>query len=199
MPGVVNTSAYGPTPSWPPSGGSDTPVAFTTSGAFGKVNGSMEFVQAETGGTSLANALLRPNSGGAIKNYEVAYPAAGGSALAGFPATRQGIDFLGEPIIADVTGDGVPEVIDGGDSNAIQAYDSAGTMAAGFPKWTTGWNVYSPVAGDLFGTSALDLVTATREGYVMAWSTPGDPGAQEWWRAQHDEWNSGRYETQTNL
>ena len=192
-------SAYGPTPSWPPSGGSDTPVAFSTSGAFGKVNGAMEFAQAETGGTSLARALLQPYSGGAIRNYEVAYPAAGGSAMTGFPATRQGIDFLGEPIFADVTGDGVPEVVDGGDSNAIQAYDSIGSMAGGFPKWTTGWNVYSPVAGDMFGSGKVDLVTATREGYLMAWKTHGTTAGLQWWRGQHDEYNSGRYETQPNL
>ena len=58
-------------------------------GAFGKVNGTLEFAQAETGSTSLINALLSPNSGAGINNYEGVYPATGGSAAPGFPASRQ--------------------------------------------------------------------------------------------------------------
>jgi hypothetical protein len=71
-------------------------------------------------------------------------------------------------------------------------------MAPGFPKWTTGWNLFSPVAGDLFGTGSVDLVTTTREGYLFAWKTDGTSAGLEWWRGQHDEWNSGRYETVTH-
>jgi len=180
------------------AGGSDPPIAFTTSGAFGKVGGVMSFVQAETGSASLAQALLQPNSGAAINEYEVAYPAAGGGARPGFPAIRQGIDFLGEPIVSDVTGDGQGSVVDGGDSNAMHAYTSVGGLAAGFPKWTSGWNLFSPAAGDLLGTGKTDLVSLTREGYVFAWGTPGLASANtEWWRGQHDEWNSGNYEAQT--
>jgi hypothetical protein len=71
-------------------------------------------------------------------------------------------------------------------------------MVAGFPKWTTGWNVYSPAAGDLLGGGKVDLVSVTREGYLFVWSTDGTPAGLEWWRAQHDEWNSGRYGTITH-
>ena len=86
-------------------------------------------------------------------------------------------------------------MIDGGDANAIEAFDSTGTMATGFPKWTTGWNLFSPVAGDLLGNGGVDLLTTTREGYLFGWATPGKPSGLEWTRAQHDNWNSGRYET----
>jgi hypothetical protein len=44
----------------------------------------------------------------------------------------------------------------------------------------------------------VDLLTTTREGYLMAWSTPGTTAGLEWPRAQHDNWNSGRYETDTH-
>ncbi|MFN2544679.1 MAG: hypothetical protein ABR600_08945 [Actinomycetota bacterium] len=191
-------STYGATPSWPPSAGADIPVAFTTSGAFGKVDGALTFAQAETGSATLATALLQSNSGVDVKEFEGAYAATGGSARPGFPTARQGIDFLGQPIFVDVTGDGGAEIIDGGDSNAIHAWDGTGAMAAGFPKWTTGWTVFSPSAGDLLGTGTTDLVTTTREGYLFAWATPGDASANtEWWRAGHDEWNTGRYGTVT--
>ena len=68
-------------------------------------------------------------------------------------------------------------------------------MASGFPKWTTGWTVFSPTAGDLFGDGKVELVVMTREGYLMAWKTDGVPAGLEWWRAGHDEWNSGRWGT----
>ena len=55
------------------------------------------------GSLSIATALLQPNSGAPINNYESAFAATGGPARPGFPTPRQGIDFLGEPLIAPVT------------------------------------------------------------------------------------------------
>ncbi len=187
---------YGAIASWPPSGTVDVPVSFTTSGAFGKVGGLMHLSEAESGGLSIATSLLLPNSGGPINNYESSFLGIGGPSL--FSAKRQGIDFLGEPIIAPVTSGGAQSVIDGGDSNAMHAYTSSGSMAPGFPKWTTGWNLFSPTAGDVLSNDKVDLVTTTREGYLFAWSTNGSPSANtQWWRMQHDEWNTGNYEAVT--
>jgi hypothetical protein len=187
---------YGAAASWPPSGTVDVPVSFTSSGAFGKVGGVMGLSEAETGAASIANALLQPGSGAPINNYESSFPGTGGPSR--FSAARQGIDFLGEPIIAPVTADGLGSVIDGGDASALHAYTSLGTMASGFPKWTTGWTLFSPAAGDVLSTGQVDLLTTTREGYLFGWHTDGPASANtEWWRAQHDEWNSGNYETVT--
>jgi hypothetical protein len=185
---------YGALASWPPSGSVDVPVSFTTSGAFGKLGGLMHFSEAETGALSIATSLLVPNSGNAIKNYDSSFLGLGGPSL--FSAKRQGIDFLGEPIIAPVTSGSAESVVDGGDSNAMHAYSATGAMASGFPKWTTGWTIFSPAAGDLFSNGHDDLVTTTREGYLFAWSTNGSSSANtQWWRLQHDEWNTGNYQT----
>jgi hypothetical protein len=185
---------YGAIASWPPSGSVDVPVSFTTSGAFGKVGGLMRLSEAESGGLSIATSLLTPNSGNAINNYESSFLGVGGPSL--FSAKRQGIDFLGQPVIAPVTSGAAKSVIDGGDSNAMHAYTSSGSMAAGFPKWTTGWNLFAPTAGDVLSNGKVDLVTTTREGYVFGWSTGGAASANtEWWRMQHDEWNTGNYAT----
>jgi hypothetical protein len=176
----------------------DLPLAFTTSGAFGKVGGSLRFVQAGSGAASLASALLNNNSGRGIDHWETAWPAAGGAPSPGFPARRQGLDFLGSPIVADLDGDGSGDVVDGGDSNAMHAYGDSGAPAAGFPKFTAGWTVFAPAAGDLFGDGRTHLVATSREGYLYVWSTPGTAaGNTEWWRWQHDEHNSGRYGTVT--
>ena len=80
----------------------DLPLAFTTSGAFGRVGGSLRFVQPGSGISSLASALLNNNSGRGIDHWETAYPAAGGLPSPGFPARRQGLDFLGSAIVAEV-------------------------------------------------------------------------------------------------
>ncbi len=170
----------------------DVPITFTTSGAFGRMGGTLRFGQAETGGLSILKAEEQPNSGTGISEHEVVYPAAGGPPSPGFPAPRQGIDFLGAPLFADVgPGPGV-DLVDGGDSNAIVAYTATGAVVPGFPKWTPGWNLFSPTTGDLFGTGHVDLVSTTREGYLMAWATPGPASANvQWPRWHHDLHNSG--------
>jgi hypothetical protein len=182
---------------WPPKT-FDLPVSFTSSAAFGSLAGSLDLATAETDGLSLAGALLTANTGNAIENSESVFPATGGGSLFGFPQPRQGISFLGEPIIAPVSANGVRSVVDGGDSNAMHAYGPLGIASEGFPKWTTGWNLFSPAAGDLLSNGHVDIVSATREGYLFAWSTRGPTAANDqWWRLQHDEWNSGNYASVT--
>ena len=110
------------------------------------------------------------------------------------PASRrktQGLDFLGAPAIADVTGDGKPEVIEGGDSSAIHAFTDGGAQASGFPKFTSGWVVFGPATGDIDSDGKTELVAMTREGYLIVWKTDGtcagQPGVVELppRRAQH--------------
>jgi hypothetical protein len=194
---ILNT--FGAVPEFPFVGSGETPVPFTSTGAFGKLGGALSFAIPGMGVTSFVLALVTPASGDGINELEAAFPATGGtSALSGFPTARQGIDFLGEPIIAPVTASGGPSVVDGGDTDSLQASTSTGAMAEGFPKWTTGWNLYSPAAGDLLSNGHTDIVSTTREGYLFAWSTNGPANENnQWWRAQHDEWNSGNYEAVT--
>jgi hypothetical protein len=178
--------------------GPDLGITFATSGAFGRLGGQLMFGQATSGALSLLGAELNNNSGTGIREYDTAYPALGGVGAPGFPASRQGLDFLGAPSFADVDGAGPGDMLDGGDSNLLHAYTATGAQAPGFPKFTSGWSVFSPVTGDLTGDGHTDLVTTTREGYLLAWSTPGHPaGNAEWWRWAHDEYNSGHYGTQS--
>jgi hypothetical protein len=186
-------STYGPT-------GKGAPTTFTTSAAFGKVGEVMSLSTADINATSLLVALDEPGaaSGEPIEDEEASYPALGGVTSPGFPAKRQGLDFLGEPIIAPVTAEGGASIIDGGDSNAEQAYGTGGSMAAEFPKWTTGWTLFSPSAGDLLSNGKVDVVSVTREGYLFSWSTKGpESGNDQWWHDSHDEWNTGNYEAVT--
>jgi hypothetical protein len=177
----------------------DEPVTFTTSGAFGKLGGGgLVYSQPQTGGASIASSLVTPGSGFAIKNYLTANDATSGAPLSGFPTEIQGLDFLGAPAIADVSGDGRPDAVVGADTSAVHAFEGGGTQVAGFPKFMTGWTVWAPSTGDLRGDGRTDVVASTREGYVMAWGTNGRADANgEWWSYRHDERNTARYGADT--
>ncbi|HEV2075510.1 MAG TPA: S8 family serine peptidase, partial [Thermoleophilaceae bacterium] len=174
----------------------DTPVNFTTSGAYGRFGpgGGLSYAEPGSGASSVASSLLLPGAGVPINNYMRVHEAAGGANLPGFPSDLQGLDFLGAPTIADVTGDGDAEVVAGGDTSALHAYGTSGGQASGFPKFQTGWIVWGPPVGDVDADGRNEVVSATREGYLFAWDTRGDPkGNDEWWAYRHDERNTGLY------
>jgi hypothetical protein len=174
----------------------DEPVTFTASGAFGRFGpgGQLAFAQPGVGSASIAASLLVVGSGHAIRNVIRANNAESGAALPGFAAEIQGLDFLGAPAFADVTGDGQAELLVGADSSALHAFDFEGDQADGFPKFQTGWVVFAPSTGDLDSDGKTDVVVMTREGYLMAWGTDGThEGDQEWWSSRHDEHNTSRY------
>ncbi len=176
----------------------DMPMSFTTTGAFGRFGGGLTFAQTGSGIQGILLSILTPGRGTWLKNFERVVDAQTGKARNGFPTFFQGLNFIGAPIIADVTGDGKAEIIDAGDSSALHAYTEGGSQAEGFPKFTTGWALWSPSAGDIDGDGLTELVMLTREGYLSVWNTRGKAAANtEWWHNQHDEWNSGLYGTDT--
>jgi hypothetical protein len=176
----------------------DYPMGFTTTGAFGTFDGGITYAQAGSGMRGILQMFLTPGQGVWLKNFERAFDAGSGTPRTGFPAFFQGLNFLGSPVIADVTGDGRCEIIDVGDSSALHAYQAGGGQAPGFPKFTTGWVIWSPSIGDLDADGRVEIVALTREGWLMVWETPGKSTANtEWWHYHHDEWNTGRYGTDT--
>ena len=175
----------------------DTPVNFTTSGAFGNLGSGLAYTEPGSGAAGVAASLLLPGSGQPIRNYARAFPAAGGASVPGFPAKLQGLDFLGGPAIADVSGDGKADLLIGGDSSALHAYQGNGALVQGFPKFHTGWEVFGPSVGDLDGDGRNEVAITTREGYLMVWNTPGKASADQWWSFRHDERNTGRYGVDT--
>jgi hypothetical protein len=119
-----------------------------------------------------------------------------GSFATGFPAQMHDLMFFNTPALADVTGDGEAEVLQSSAMYDLQAYDSLGQAADGFPKFTGGWSVMTPSVGDLDGDGVLDLALATREGNLFVWETAGEAcQTVEWPKYQHDLRNTGDYRT----
>lgn len=132
----------------------------------------------------------------AVGGWSGARLAEGGSAphLSGFPRQAEDMMLLSGVAIADVTGDGVPEVIAPNAGYLVHAWDHTGAAAPGWPKHTGGWNFATPAVGDIDGDGYLDVVTASREGQVFAWSTDGRADqAVQWSGARHDPQNTGNH------
>ena len=75
-------------------------------GAFGRFGGGLTYAQPGSGTASIAAALLLPGAGQPDLNYERAFDARSGATRPGFPSELQGLNFLGAPLVVDVTGDG---------------------------------------------------------------------------------------------
>ena len=125
-----------------------------------------------------------------------AWDGATGQMLRGFPREVDDVSFLVSPSIADVTGDGMREVLYGTGGYFVYAWDADGTIAPTFPKFTGGWIIGGSSLGDLDGDGYLELVVGTREGNLFAWHTDGRADQTGGWpMAFHDARNTGNHET----
>ncbi len=108
------------------------------------------------------------------------------------------IDFFINPVVADLDGDGLPEMIAGSGGYLIHAVNKNMQEPAGWPKFTHGWATGSPAVGDLDGSGKLEVVTMTHEGKLFAWRTQGpacvgDELNGDWPKYHHDAYNTGFY------
>ncbi len=198
-------------PSEPFGSGSDS----TDAPAFGALGGS---ILAELGGVGQGFFSLAPLAGlGKLIDNQVAgsqFPAhnllaawrvsgPGGAAVEpgfadAFPRRLNDLQFIATPAVADISGDGLPEAIQGSGVYDVHAFDINGSEPAGWPKFTNGWMVGSPAVGDIDGDGLLEVVAVTREGNLYAWNTTGDEcGPVLWRRFHHDEWGTGNYHADT--
>jgi hypothetical protein len=100
------------------------------------------------------------------------------------------------PAIADISGDGMPEVVYGSAGYMLYAWDLEGDDAPGWPKFTGQWILGSPAVGDITGDGYLEVVVTTREGWLYAWTTKGHADqAVQWAGIHHDARNTGSYDT----
>ena len=114
--------------------------------------------------------------------------------FSGFPRAVEDIQFFASPALADLTGDGVMEIVNG-TGYVTRAFSETGEEPAG-PWFTGGWQMAAPAVGDVDGDGFLDLVATTREGWIFAWSTDGPAnGLIEWPQFRHDVRRTGNIGT----
>jgi hypothetical protein len=190
----------------PSSFSSNEPIPFISFGAVGKVGNSMILSLNGVNSSYFAGAEVVPSSSLGILDYTTAYnlltPQPIGSTnsdeISGFPTLHQGFDILGSPVIANVSNDNQEDIIEAGDSGALEAYLPSGQPVSGFPKFTGGWSIGAPAIGDLFSNGSVQIVLGTREGYLFAFNTSGLASLNnQWWRSYGDEYNNDRYGTQS--
>lgn len=146
-----------------------------------------------------SDALLAFATGGQRHDFEHhvgAWDARSGKYKNGFPQVIEDWQFFSHPAIADVDGDGKPEVIAPSAGYFVHAWNVDGVEAKGFPKYTGGWALATPAVGDLDGDGKLELVQMTRNGRLYAWHTQGKAnGRIDWASYHHDLQNTGNFAT----
>jgi hypothetical protein len=156
------------------------------SGAFGDLTGDglPEYVAATGGLRKLLDIVAPAQQGllpapgefvvpGFADHQLSAWDPTTGAVLPAFPRLMDDMQFIGSPSLADVSGDGLADVVNGSGAYLVRAYTAAGQTPAGWPKFTHGWHIGSPTAGDVDGDGLVEVVAITREGTLFAWDTPG--------------------------
>lgn len=119
-----------------------------------------------------------------------------GAMFPGSPVLLEDFTFFNNHAIADLSGDGYPEVLTGSGGYYVHAADACGREPAGWPKFTGQWITATTAVGDIDGDELLDVVVPTRNGWLYAWRTQATAdGVIQWESFHHDNRNTGHLGT----
>lgn len=184
----------------PGSDAKDGPTIFAmTSGSFGDLDGDgvLEFT-AGTSGARSALTVVVPGLRLPFEHHLSAWNARTGEFVPFFPRVVEDFQFFVNPAIADIDGDGLPEIIAGSGGYLLHAYNHLGQEPKGWPKFTGHWLAASPAVGDIDRDGLSEVVMSTREGQLFVWDTTGPTHVGgglsiQWQKFRHDQRNTGNF------
>jgi hypothetical protein len=147
-------------------------------------------------GMELSSPTSMTRPAGPAQHLLAMWSGATGHMMPGAPVPLEDHAVGMNAAVADVTGDGYPEVLLGTGGYFARAVDACGCEASNWPKFTGGSIEATPAVGDIDGDAQhlLEVVTATRDGLLYAWHTTGTShGVIEWESAHHDLANTSNY------
>ncbi len=120
-----------------------------------------------------------------------------GEVLPGWPQKIQGLSLWTRPQVADVNGDGEPEILVTTTNGILYAFDSDGDNVKGFPILLDGPSNSGTAVDDVDGDGHPELFAGMHDGTVYGWriKTEHSPERMEWPMWKHDPQNTGLYET----
>jgi hypothetical protein len=152
----------------------------------------------------LDNALAGRQEG--AEDHLGLWDARDGQYEANGPLIINDLQFFTTPLFADITGDGLAEVIQQSSFSDILAASATDTEDTIQVFHTGGWQISTPAVGPAplgsLDQGTLSIASISREGYlrVLPTMTPGSgevarQALAEWPEASHDPHNSGSYHT----
>src|SRR2546428_10126951 len=115
--------------------------------------------------------VLVPGQRLSCEHHLSAWQAGSGTFTSALPRVVEDAQFFVNPAIADLDGDGTPEVIAGTGGYLVHALDRRGREPRGWAKFTGGWLIASPAVGDLDGAGFLEAAVHSREAGLYVWQT----------------------------
>jgi hypothetical protein len=194
--GAGNDIVLQPDSKGPASDITDMPVISALGyGTFAEMSGKgtgWSYAAPTAGIGRLVDIILQADQSAAADDSITSWDVKTNTVDPGFPHQMNDLQFLAGPAAADLTGDGMPELIQGSSVHDVHAVDEMGEEAPGWPKNTGNWVVLTPAVGDITGDGKLEVISPTREGPIWIWETEGDAcGYTPWPVGHHDPWHTG--------
>lgn len=108
-----------------------------------------------------------------------------------FPNTKYSVNMT-EPLLADVDGDSIPDIIFYLDKK-VYVLDNEGNDVEGFPIITKKERLTGLSISDIDNDGKNEIIAGDMGGYIHAWKTDGISTAIEWGRSRFDTGFTGEY------